>query len=112
MYLKSLLSVIVVFVLFSINGYSSSNNNAGLDPPILSYDSHVIDDDTNGSSNGDSDNHCEAGESVEMPVATLNSGVEAATNTAHEITALVLVAASTPLLRVATGISTLSPASQ
>ena len=85
MYLKSLLSVIVVFVIFSINGYSSSNNNAGLDPPILSYDSHVIDDDTNGSSNGDSDNHCEAGESVEMSVATLNSGVEAATNTSAVI---------------------------
>jgi len=85
MYLKSLLSVIVVFVLFSINGYSSSNNNAGLDPPILSYDSHIIDDDTNGSSNGDGDNHAEAGESIEMPVATINTGEEAATNTSAVI---------------------------
>lgn len=46
----------------------------GAAPPNLVYHSHTIDDDSNGDSNGDGDGQVEAGESIEMPLAIINTG--------------------------------------
>ena len=49
-----------------------------IDGPVLAYQEHLVDDDSQGSSQGDGDGCLEAGESVEIPLTLINSGGSAA----------------------------------
>jgi hypothetical protein len=46
--------------------------------PVVSYSSHIIDDDSTGESAGNNDAVAEAGETIEMPVALTNTGSDSA----------------------------------
>ncbi|MEM7396276.1 MAG: N-acetylmuramoyl-L-alanine amidase, partial [Verrucomicrobiota bacterium] len=48
--------------------------------PVLSYESHLIDDDTLGGSNGDDDGVADPGEAIEVPMTLNNSGAGDANN--------------------------------
>lgn len=54
-------------------------------PPNLSYSSHIIDDDITGGSDGDGDGLVEGGETIELPLAIINTGG----NTAHNVSAII-----------------------
>ncbi len=48
------------------------------DGPVIAYQDHLVDDDSQGSSQGDGDGVPEAGESVEIPLTLVNNGAAAA----------------------------------
>jgi len=73
---SSFLSIVALFV-FLLNVYSgtwSQIDGKAIDGPELAYHNHSIDDDTSGESNGNGDGLPEAGESIEMPLAIINTG--------------------------------------
>jgi len=88
MNLKSLFFGLAFLFFFFINGYPgsfSSLDGKNINAPNLAYYSHIIDDDTNGESNGNGDGLAEAGESIEMPLAIINTGNISAHNVSATI---------------------------
>lgn len=69
--------------LFTISHESIAQDNREVNSPELSYSSHQVDDDVNGESNGDGDGLVEAGETIEFPLAIINTG----DFTAHNVSA-------------------------
>ena len=78
MNLRSLFLISALSVLISLNTFPLGLDNTNT--PDLVYVDHTIDDDDNGSSNGDDDGQAEAGESIEMHVGVVNNGDQNASN--------------------------------
>jgi len=72
MNLKSIFLVCTILIVVSINSFST--NFKDTNAPVLVYNAHIIDDDNEGSSNGDDDGVPESSESIELPVSIINTG--------------------------------------
>ncbi|NPD46059.1 MULTISPECIES: T9SS type A sorting domain-containing protein [unclassified Lentimicrobium] len=71
-----------------------AQGNRGVNSAELVYSSHLVDDDTSGASEGDGDGLVEAGETVEFPLAIVNTG----TLTAHNVSAI--LSCSDPMIDI------------
>lgn len=71
---------IATFWLYASSSLAFQEVNGELNSPVLSYSSHIVDDDMNGASEGDGDGLIEAGESIEIPISIYNAGDQIAHN--------------------------------